>query len=360
MLYVPTLEGGGAEKVFVHLANYFVSQDYKVIYTYAYGDTYKELMDSRIQLKHSIKKKPSTNKKINLIYRFLLMPFFLFKLLKVEKPDFFITSVLEANMLGSMIHRLSFSKSKLIVRQAGILAGETHPKKLSFLLRMAFNHSNIIIANSYDTKKSINLFLKKKEKKEIKVIGNPIYQANKTVYPKNDLRPYIITVGRLEQQKDQHTLIKAFKIVISNYDIRLKILGSGSYKESLKTLVKQLDLNEKVDFIEFQKNPEPFYANAQLFVISSIFEAFGNVIVEAMSHGLPVVSTNCPGGPKFILNKSKLGELCEVKNPQAMATAILKVLNNPEKYPKEAIINRAKDFSLEKIGEEYLDLITNS
>lgn len=91
--------------------------------------------------------------------------------------------------------------------------------------------------------------------------------------------------------------------------------------------------------------------------MSSDFEGFGNVIVEAMSYGLPVVSTRCLGGPSFILNKPEHGELYEPKNLKALATAILKVLNNPDNYPKKAIVKKAQDFSLDKIGQQYLDIL---
>ncbi|MEO9952219.1 glycosyltransferase [Nonlabens sp.] len=357
-LYVPTLVGGGAEKVFVLLSKYFLTQGYDVTILCAYGNVYQEIIPSKVKVMRLCKKSPFKNKKLNLLFRLLCMPFLLLKVLVIHKPNFFMATVHEANLLSYFCYKIFGSKkTKLIIRLANIFEPATIGK-LSAPLKYVISNSKYLIANSPDTAHSYIQFVGKKI--DINIIGNPAYNNSKKeeeVISDN----YLIAVGRLEPQKNYILMLEAFHLVIKKYpDLKLFILGTGSLESEIISNIKSLNLVENVELKGFVKNPSFYYKNAKAFILSSDFEGFGNVIIEAMSHGLPVISAKCPGGPNFILNRSEFGELCEVKNPKAMATAILRVLNNPEKYPKEAIIKRAKDFSLEKIGEEYLRVITDS
>jgi glycosyltransferase involved in cell wall biosynthesis len=354
LLYVPTLEGGGAEKVFINLANYFISKKIKVIIISSYGDSYDELISKGVIVKRLFNKKPSSIKIINLILRAVFMPLFLYATLIKVKPEIFITAVLESNILGNIVHFLSRSKSKFIVRQAGMLSNETHPRKLSFLLRWTFKRVDVIVANSPETKKSIVKF-HKISKNKIKVIGNPIYNDPKTEYSSTG-ELYLMNVGRLETQKDHSNLLKAFALITGHTDVNLKIFGIGSLEQVLKKEASDLKIKNRVEFLGFKSDLDRYYSQARLFVLSSHNEAFGNVIIEAMSFGIPIVSTKC-AGPNYILNKPELGELCEIQSPQALANALLKVIKSPNSYPRNVIIERAKDFSIEKIGEEYLRVI---
>ena len=113
-------------------------------------------------------------------------------------------------------------------------------------------------------------------------------------------------------------------------------------------------------FEGFVENPSAFYENAQAFVLSSAFEGFGNVIVEALSFGLPVVSTDCMGGPNYILNSESYGELCAVNDPEALSISILKVLSRLPEYSKKQIMDRSRDFDVDNIGHQYLKAITKN
>ena len=109
--------------------------------------------------------------------------------------------------------------------------------------------------------------------------------------------------------------------------------------------------------MEWVKDPIPFLKESNLFVLSSDYEGFGVVITEALSVGVNVVSTDCPSGPREILNNGEFGYLCEVGNPEDLAKSIKKALDKP--INKEKLISRSKDFSLEIIGMRYQELIEN-
>jgi len=302
-------------------------------------------------------KSPFRNKKLNLLFRLLLMPFLLFKIFLVKKPDYFMSTVHEANLLGYFSYKIFGSKkTKLIIRLANVFDSTTIGK-LSIPLKHVISNSKHLIANSPDTAQSYIQFTNKKL--IINIIGNPAYsdKKNEKTEVKNHTN-YLIAVGRLEPQKNYNLMLEAFSLVIKSYpDLKLFILGTGSLESEIKSKIKSLHLNKNVELKGFVKNPSIFYKKATAFVLSSNFEGFGNVIVEAMSYGLPVISTDCPGGPNFILNKPNLGEICKISNPKSMAQKIINVIEHPENYNKKAIIERAKDFSIEKIGEEYLKVI---
>jgi len=173
----------------------------------------------------------------------------------------------------------------------------------------------------------------------------------------------IISVGRLEKQKNHTLLINAFKIVSKNHpNTRLMILGEGTERKNLEKLTKELNLTSKVCLIGLQDNPFAFVSKADLFVLSSDFEGFGNVIIEAMVCGCPVISTDCQSGPNEIITHKKDGYLTPVGDVDAMSDAISTLLEN--KSLRESIIenayHRANDFRLEKISEQYLQTIKNN
>ena len=154
-------------------------------------------------------------------------------------------------------------------------------------------------------------------------------------------------------------LIKAFFNVVkknSKYakEIELYIVGDGDEKESLQLLINELALTDKVFLPGFVNKPLEILSSSDLFVLSSKREGLPTVLIEALSCGLPVVSTDCPNGPSEILKNGQLGKLVPVNDVEDMADAIIEAINNPDKYStKEERILRAKDFSIEKVTDEY-------
>ena len=167
--------------------------------------------------------------------------------------------------------------------------------------------------------------------------------------------PVILACGRLHPQKDYPTLLKAFKIVRSTIKCRLRILGDGPQRNNLQNMIVDLGLKDSVELCGFQRSPATFMEKASLFVLSSKYEGFGNVIVEAMGQGLPVVSTNCPHGPSEIIQDNVTGLLVDVGSHIQLATAMSKVLEQPELNSRlsRAARKRAADFSIDAIVPRY-------
>jgi glycosyltransferase involved in cell wall biosynthesis len=162
----------------------------------------------------------------------------------------------------------------------------------------------------------------------------------------------ILAVGRLSPQKDHQTLIRAVALLPKHIAFRLVILGEGPLRRDLEELVNRLGLNGRVALPGFVVDPRPWFLSASLFVLSSKWEGFGNVIVEALECGLPVVSTDCPSGPSEILEDGRFGKLVPVHDPAALSKAITESLQEPHDHA--ALMLRALDFSVRKISEEYL------
>jgi glycosyltransferase involved in cell wall biosynthesis len=177
--------------------------------------------------------------------------------------------------------------------------------------------------------------------------GHPWFQAGQP--------PVILGAGRLTRQKDFSTLIRAFALLAPGTDCRLAIIGEGGERDNLERMVQKLELGGRVDLPGFAPNPMSYMARASLFVLSSAWEGFGNVLVEAMAAGTSVVSTDCPSGPREILLDGALGPLVPPGDPAALAEAIQIALERPT--DSEALRQRADDFRVEVAAERYLRVL---
>ena len=167
--------------------------------------------------------------------------------------------------------------------------------------------------------------------------------------------PLVVACGRLSQQKDYPTLLRAWELVVKKTPAVLWILGTGPDRQSLEQLRDSLGLKDSVRFMGFQKNPFAYMAKADLFVLSSLWEGFANVIVEAMACGVAVVSTDCPYGPSEILEGGRYGELTKPGDAEDLGARIQKLLLDEQRRQLLASQGnaRAKDFSAERITREY-------
>ena len=168
-------------------------------------------------------------------------------------------------------------------------------------------------------------------------------------------RPVILSVGRLVRAKDYPTLIRAFRRVRDHADCRLIILGEGRQRPRLETLIHRLGLRGDVDLPGFYPNPFAFMNKADVFVLSSVFEGFGNVLTEALAVGLPCVATDCRSGPREILLGGRYGPLVGVGNPRDLAEAIVATLATP---PDAALLQEAvQRFTPETAVASYLRVL---
>ncbi|ELY63481.1 glycosyl transferase family protein [Natrinema versiforme JCM 10478] len=233
---------------------------------------------------------------------------------------------------------------------------------IKFLIQNLYPKSDHIITTSNGVADDLKGYLKRET--SIDTIYNPVVTDDLIsksrmnvdhVWFKSDDTPVILAAGRLHPQKDFRTLIRAFNRVVDKRDARLLILGEGPERERLESLISELEIESLVELPGSVNNPFRYMANASVFVLSSKWEGFGNVIVEAMACGCPVVATDCPSGPAEILENGEYGELVPVKRPDLLSGAIEKTLDNDNN--KDRIRDRANDFTVQEITDQYLEVL---
>jgi glycosyltransferase involved in cell wall biosynthesis len=163
--------------------------------------------------------------------------------------------------------------------------------------------------------------------------------------------PVVLGCGRLVEQKDFETLVRAFRGVREKRPARLLILGEGPLRAPLEALVGELGLSEDVALPGFDRNPFAAMRAADLFVLSSRWEGLPTVLIEALATGAPVVATDCPSGPMEVLRGGELGRLVPVGDAQALAQAILATLEAPGQT--SARLARAADYTVERATQTY-------
>ena len=174
--------------------------------------------------------------------------------------------------------------------------------------------------------------------------------------------PIVLSAGRLTEQKDFLTLIKAFALVTARRPCRLVVVGEGKERKRLERMARKLGLADRISLPGWIENPFALMARASLFVVSSIYEGFSRVLVEALACGCPCVSTDCQSGPAEILGYGEYGTLVPVGDERELAAAMYRVLELP---PDRCLLKqRAAWFSVDRAARKYelllADLISTS
>jgi glycosyltransferase involved in cell wall biosynthesis len=167
--------------------------------------------------------------------------------------------------------------------------------------------------------------------------------------------PVIVAAGRLERQKDFTTLLRAFAMLRRHRPCRLILLGDGSWRPRLESLIDDLGIGSAVELPGHQQNPYPFLANADLFALSSIWEGSPNVLTEAMALGTPVVATDCPSGPRETLDGGRFGPLVAVGDAEGLAAAMARTLSDP--LSPETLMSAVRDYDYKISAGHYLRLL---
>lgn len=282
--------------------------------------------------------------------------------------DAIISSVEFVNIHTIVAHKLAKLHSKLIVITHTDLVQEKIQKKITILkivyklARVLYPRTDKVCAVSNGVAKSIEEVLQYKE--DVQVIYNPIVHSSDFNYiPKmaphawcNENTPVFVACGRLTKQKNFKMLIVAFQKLVKIQNVRLIILGDGEEKEELLQLVEKLNIKNNVYFAGNVENPLDYFYYSKALVATSLLEGFGNVLVEALSVGCPVISTNCPSGPAEILGNGQWGKLVSVNDEQELINALTGELAD-RKFSRMYLKNRAKDFNVKSIADQYLALI---
>jgi glycosyltransferase involved in cell wall biosynthesis len=167
--------------------------------------------------------------------------------------------------------------------------------------------------------------------------------------------PVIVGAGRLTRQKDFPTLIRAFARARAQRPCRLIILGNGELEAQLIALAKELKVEHDLSLPGFVANPYAYMARAQLFVLSSLWEGSPNVLTEALALGVPVVSTDCPSGPREILAGGEYGTLVPMEDDAALAQAMLATLDRP--LARERLLQAALPYKVDASVNGYLEAL---
>jgi glycosyltransferase involved in cell wall biosynthesis len=170
----------------------------------------------------------------------------------------------------------------------------------------------------------------------------------------------IMNVGRLSAMKGHEILIRAFQKVVEKHPCHLFISGRGEHKEYLQILIRKLGLNDRIDLLEWDRNPFKFAAKCDLFISSSFSEGFPNVLLEAMAIGLPIIATDCEFGPRELLENGNFGILVPIKDEEALTNAILRVLTNDDLRAKlrNKSKERIQEFSAQIMVNKYEKLFS--
>lgn len=285
--------------------------------------------------------------------------------LRDRTPEVLYSMMTEINIAAIIAHQLAGAKTRLVISEHNTLTKSSEGLKdqlISILVQYTYFKADQIICVSEGVRKDL-LNVVKVPPNEVTVIHNPInveHIRRRAAEPlehewlSDPASSIVMSAGRHEPQKGFDTLLSAFS-KLNDPNTRLLVLGEGPETASLKKLANELGIDTRVDFPGFVDNPYKYMARADVFVLSSLYEGFGNVLVEAMATGCPVVSTDCPSGPAEILEGGRYGPLVPVKDPVAMAQAIEDTIENP--ISESTLSSRADDFSTNSIVEKYLDVL---
>lgn len=323
-LIISSLGPGGAEVVMSELANYLVSKEHTVtiVVLAAPGEKPFYNLNSKIILKQINMTSKNNVNPFQRIINILLRCYKLRKIIIDSIPNVVLSFIDITNI--TTLFAMKGTKIPIIVSERIDPKYHKIPKLYSWLRNNLYPDSYRVIVQ---TKSSLEYFPSKIKKKS-KIIPNPNRLSQKS--ERKILRDprLIISVGRLEEQKDHETLIRAMPKVILKYpDLILKIYGEGSLRKKLKGLVDSFGLQKNIFLSGLKKNIEKYLNEADLFVFPSLYEGFPNALLEAMASGLPCIASDCSGNNDIIENDLN-GKLFKVKDINALSTLILELLDD--------------------------------
>ena len=359
-IVVPDLHGGGAERVAVNLANRLSARGYRVdmVLLRSSGDLLDILSpDVRVVTLGALR------------LRQALWP--LVRYLRSVQPDALLANMWPLTVMAVLSKRLAAVQTRVVVAEhttwsrSELLSRPTVGWQVRTSMHHAFPRADGIVTVSQGAADDLAQFAQL-DRRSIEVIYNPVVGA----LPERSAvggepadwwhgsHHRLLAVGTLKSIKGFDLLLEAFARLREYANARLLILGEGGERAALEAQIQKLDLRGQVFMPGFVKDPGPYYQRADLFVLSSEAEGFGNVVVEALAAGTPVVSTDCPSGPREILADGRFGQLVPVRDPAALADAMAQSLATAHDH--EALRARAQDFTIEKAVDAYERVLLGS
>lgn len=358
--FLPALDGGGAERAMLHVAQGLAAQGMAVDLVLAEAKgAYLHKVPSSIRIVDLQAQFPVLVSKTLALHRYL----------RQKQPDV-LFSALDILSSATWAQRLAGVRTRIVMCVQTHLSQQfrdhqphTIGRIRPHLVRWFYPWADQIVTASQGVAADVSN-ITGVPLDSIQVIYNPVvtpevlenlHQPVDHPWFASGEPPVILGVGRLVSQKDFPTLVRAFARVRPRYPSRLMILGEGEDRPKLEAMVQELGLEEDVALPGFVDNPYAYMSRASVFALSSVFEGFGNVVAEALAAGTPVVSTNCPSGPAEILANGEYGCLVPVGDADALADAIVKTLQNPTH--SQILQQRSQDFSLDCITDQYLNVL---
>lgn len=362
LVFLPSLSGGGAERVMVTLANGFFRNGHPVDLVLAKEDgPYVNEVASGVRI---IDLKAS---------RVMTALTGLVRHIRATRPSVVFSTQSHANLVAVWASRLALVPIRVVIREANTASKSAtnsltlRGRFLPFLMRRFYPWADVVVAPSQgvldDLRRNFDLPAEK-----VRLLYNPSISDELLVRAEAPLihpwfesgqPPVLLGVGRLTRQKDFSTLIRAFARVRQQKKMRLMILGEGEERGALETLSRELGVADQVSLPGFVANPFNYMRRAALFVLSSAWEGLPNVLIQAMACGVPVIAADCPSGPAEILQNGEFGTLVPVGDVAALVSAIDAALEQEQKTEglREKRFKRAMFFSEKKNVMEYLNVI---
>ena len=313
-LFVPSLHGGGAERVILDIAAELAKRAIPVhlVLVKAEGH-YRDMVPDGVRL-------------VDLnSHRTAACLFKLVRYVRRERPVALLSTLTQASVIALVAKLMLGGRLHVVTRIANTYSEEfatgSFKHRLALrLLRVLFPVADGIVAVSQGVADDL-IGLHTAISNKVFTVYNPVVGAQIVELAQEPVNhswfetgtvPVLLSVGRLATVKDHATLVKAFAEVLISREARLVVLGDGPERGKLSGLAAQLGVSQKVDFPGFKVNPFAYMSRANLLVLSSRYEGFPNVLVQAMACGTPVVSTDCRSGPSEILEDCKWGQLVPV------------------------------------------------
>lgn len=356
-IFLPDLRGGGAERVAVNLANAFACRGYDVdlVLLAAEGDFLTDLQVGIRVVDLQVRR-----------IRDAFIP--LLRYLRKAKPQAMLACMWPLTVMAIWACKLARVPVRVVVAEhttwsrSDLLKRARVDWQVRRTMHWSFCYAHGVIAVSQGAADDLAHFARL-ERCAIKAIYNPV--VGESVQAEGIIREpaewctgshyKLLAVGSLKPEKDYRTLLAAFSQLQKTVAAKLLILGEGECRLALKKQILELGIQNSVFMPGFLKNTFPYYKNADLHILSSEAEGFGNVIVEALAAGTPVVSTDCPSGPREILCDGQFGRLVPVGDATALAEAMY--LSLTSSHDTAALKVRAQDFSIDKAVDQYEELL---
>lgn len=334
--FMSDLEMGGAQRVFLTLSSALAKRGHTVELVLAKkpGPLLAEV-DPKVALINLDAHRPG-----ELSWRFGIRTVVkLARHLRQNHPDVLFSTLTGTNLSAIAAHRLAGRRCRLVIREASTLANVQSRMRLRLMRRFYPMADRIIVLTDF-MRTQMQQWLRLQPEK-ITVIGNPA-DARRIRQLANDpellaltrqFKPYVVSVARLAHPKDHATAIRALAQIVAKQKLNLVLVGDGPLKGELQALARKLGIEQRVHFVGLQANPYPWMAQAQAYVLSSRWEGYPNVLLEALSLGVPVVVTAYDPSVNAILGDVDNTHVVGVGDESAMASAILRLVDFPERQP---------------------------